>query len=356
MSVPVASLATATGASGAAYPVLRGSVSAGELLAALEGPLASGSLARVLQRFQPAQLLDAMLQGNDALVRVDGRPWSLPPAVSRVVAQLIGNPAGGAADDVGLAPDPASSARPAPGTTIRDALADAILGSTPQLPGALRPALMAASTDHQRSTTDWLLSPDRVALPATIHAAATAASDSTAAVSGPTIPARAAGVEQPLFGAGLDLDSPKSDAVARVALHLEQLVGAARHDAMQPGANAARPDRDPWVAVSAPTFAGQIVQIGIDPDPAGGRGRRAAARSHPTWTAVLHLDLPQLGALQVTVRVAGQTVGVSIDAESAGALRDELPQLAANLGARGLLPVGLAVRVAQSASFQDRDR
>ena len=80
--------------------------------------------------------------------------------------------------------------------------------------------------------------------------------------------------------------------------------------------------------------------------PDGGNG--AAGDAPPVFFARLRLELPRLGAVEVRLRLAGESIAATV--ESAGAassaeLDQALPEFAAALTARGLRPVLLQALV-----------
>ena len=104
------------------------------------------------------------------------------------------------------------------------------------------------------------------------------------------------------------------------------------------------------VALSGPAWAGQPMrlELGRDPQvlPDGGNG--AAGDAPPVFFARLRLELPRLGAVEVRLRLAGESIAATV--ESAGAassaeLDQALPEFAAALTARGLRPVLLQALV-----------
>jgi hypothetical protein len=63
--------------------------------------------------------------------------------------------------------------------------------------------------------------------------------------------------------------------------------------------------------------------------------------AHPVFTAHLQLALPRLGALHVSLRLAGNSVATRIAGSDPQRLRAQMDALAAQFEARGLQPVSL---------------
>lgn len=90
------------------------------------------------------------------------------------------------------------------------------------------------------------------------------------------------------------------------------------------------------VVLSGPAWAGQPMQLAIAREP---RKPDVPADMPPVVTATLVLDLPQLGRVEVDLRVAGKAIAITVRGATAARLGDALPDLTEQFSARGLTPV-----------------
>jgi hypothetical protein len=99
------------------------------------------------------------------------------------------------------------------------------------------------------------------------------------------------------------------------------------------------------ITLAGPAWEGQPMQLELGRDPHGlhDAGAGPAQGAEPVFVARLRLDLPRLGPIEVRLRLAGETVGASIESGGTqGALAQlaaALPEFASALAARGLRPV-----------------
>lgn len=91
--------------------------------------------------------------------------------------------------------------------------------------------------------------------------------------------------------------------------------------------------------VHGPAWRGQPMELAIErePHPNSDPGGDDA----PVFVARLALDLPQLGRLQVRLRLAGDAVSARLQADAPAPFAGALRELAEQLAARGLVPVQL---------------
>lgn len=166
---------------------------------------------------------------------------------------------------------------------------------------------------------------------------------------GPVTPTQpiAARLQQQLERSGLFFES-----------HLAQWAGGARSTdelraellQLQGGAAAAAPAEAPAQRVAAqlavlqhqglvlhgPAWPGQPMQLAIEREPPS---RDAPAGAPPVFSAHLKLELPQLGAVEVHLRLAGDALATTLGGAGAAGLVGELPALVDALHAHGLNPV-----------------
>ncbi len=103
----------------------------------------------------------------------------------------------------------------------------------------------------------------------------------------------------------------------------------------------------PWVGQRARL---DIVREPIDVQP-GSAGEPDSAK---VFCATLALDLPQLGAVAVRLRLVNSTLAASIESAEPQRWVQALPELAAQLQARGLKPAALTVSQGQQAEHHAR--
>jgi hypothetical protein len=100
------------------------------------------------------------------------------------------------------------------------------------------------------------------------------------------------------------------------------------------------------VQLQGPAWAGQVAAIelrregSVDPD---ARGDMVGEPGANAFSACIRFDLPQIGALDVELRLVGMMVAVTIKTQGCAIIERELPRLASQLELRGLLPVALRV-------------
>ncbi len=98
------------------------------------------------------------------------------------------------------------------------------------------------------------------------------------------------------------------------------------------------------IVLQGPVWAGQTATIELarerDAD-AESRGGCGEGETPAAFSARLAFDLPHLGALAVHVRLVGTAVAVTVRSARREGIARELPQLAAQLAARGLVPAAL---------------
>lgn len=94
------------------------------------------------------------------------------------------------------------------------------------------------------------------------------------------------------------------------------------------------------LALQGPAWPGQTLRLTIEREPAP---RDAPAGAPPVFTAHLQLDLPQLGRVEVRLRLAGDAIATTLGGAGAAGLVEELPTLIEALRARGLTPVATQV-------------
>ncbi|MFY7948628.1 MAG: flagellar hook-length control protein FliK [Gemmatimonas sp.] len=94
------------------------------------------------------------------------------------------------------------------------------------------------------------------------------------------------------------------------------------------------------LALQGPAWPGQTLRLTIEREPAP---RDAPVGAPPVFTAHLQLDLPQLGRVEVRLRLAGDAIATTLGGAGAAGLVEELPALIEALRARGLTPVATQV-------------
>lgn len=92
------------------------------------------------------------------------------------------------------------------------------------------------------------------------------------------------------------------------------------------------------LVLQGPAWPGQPMQLEVrrEPPPA-----EMAADAAPVFTATLRLDLPQLGPIEVKLRLAGEAIAASVNCRDPAAIAAEVPALVEQLRARGLTPVAI---------------
>jgi hypothetical protein len=96
------------------------------------------------------------------------------------------------------------------------------------------------------------------------------------------------------------------------------------------------------VSLSAQAWPGQACQLELRRESAEHkRGATGAADPAAVFAATLKLDLPRLGPLEVTVRLAGSSVAVTAAGAAHAQIAPQLPALGEALQARGLNPAAL---------------
>lgn len=88
--------------------------------------------------------------------------------------------------------------------------------------------------------------------------------------------------------------------------------------------------------LDGPAWPGQTCALTIEREQDGEPGQ---AMGEPVFTARLALTLPQLGTVDVQLRVSGRAVRATVASDHAPQLAPALAQLADQLSARGLVPV-----------------
>ncbi|HUL68051.1 MAG TPA: flagellar hook-length control protein FliK [Burkholderiaceae bacterium] len=99
------------------------------------------------------------------------------------------------------------------------------------------------------------------------------------------------------------------------------------------------------LALAGPAWSGQqmLLELGRDPQvlPDGANG--AGAHAPPVFVARLRMELPRLGSIEIRLRLAGEAIAATIEADGANGsiaeLESALPEFASALAARGLRPV-----------------
>jgi hypothetical protein len=84
------------------------------------------------------------------------------------------------------------------------------------------------------------------------------------------------------------------------------------------------------------------LDIGRERIDANNRGAAGADAAGQVYFAMLHLDLPRLGVVTIRLRLLHSSVAAAVEAADPGPWRTGLPDLAAQLGARGLQTAALA--------------
>lgn len=96
--------------------------------------------------------------------------------------------------------------------------------------------------------------------------------------------------------------------------------------------------QDGALRLDGPAWPGQPCTLTIARDD-GGDGESARAADEPVFRARLALALPQLGDVEVELRVSGRAVHATVGSARAAQLSPTLAELADQLSARGLTPV-----------------
>jgi hypothetical protein len=112
------------------------------------------------------------------------------------------------------------------------------------------------------------------------------------------------------------------------------------------------------IALSGPAWSGQqlLLELARDPQvlPDGANG--SAGNADQVYVARLKMELPRLGAIEIRLRLAGESVAASVaggHAATISELERALPEFASALAARGLRPVLLqTVGAAEQESHQ----
>lgn len=95
-------------------------------------------------------------------------------------------------------------------------------------------------------------------------------------------------------------------------------------------------------ALSLAGWAGQPVHLDLGREPVDGAGGRdGAADGARVFVATLSMELAQLGAVTIRLRLANATLAARVEAEQAQRWHDALPELAQRLRACGLQPAAL---------------
>lgn len=97
-------------------------------------------------------------------------------------------------------------------------------------------------------------------------------------------------------------------------------------------------------ALTGQVWPGQEFHLKIEQERPNRSGTNDAAQAGATTVATLAINLPNLGEIRTTIRVAALAVGVQMQASDAAALRHALPSLASALAARNLSVVQLMVQ------------
>lgn len=324
----------------------------------------------------PAVLRDALLA---AAANAAARPGAAaaPPAQT---AQGSAQPAAQASSPASQTSSPASPAvQAAPSPTGAAAPRAAAAASPAAAPAGAAPAGAAGAAAAAADTGPSLAA---AALRAAMQWPAALAVQATAPrLRGAAADAPAVRVALPLAAALLDetTDPPAAAARLQTAVRDSGLFGEAqlgRALLRERGAAAEAPAvRDPMrSAAQLPpaeraaaqvemlrrdtasfvlqAWGGQTMELDLGREPLDAEGRgNAAADGARVFVATLRLDLPQVGVVTVTLRLANATLAALVEAGDPQRWEAALPDLAARLLARGLHPAALqAVAAATEAA------
>jgi len=98
--------------------------------------------------------------------------------------------------------------------------------------------------------------------------------------------------------------------------------------------------QDGVLRIEGPAWPGQPMRLAIARED-GAPADDGVAAAEPVFTAQLALELPQLGPIEVVLRLAGAAVSADLRAHRPDALAQALPELADRFAACGLRPVAL---------------
>lgn len=289
-----------------------------------------------------------------ARLELGGRQFTIPPVLrDALLAQLAAEP-----DSAAAIPAPVSATRAAAapaGTAAGEtaarawavhAQAHAAAAHAPGLPLQAAVALAASGVARDVARSLSSVAPAVAGEPPVAGFARPLLQERPVGPVTPTQPI-AARLRQQLERSGLFFES-----------HLAQWAGGARSTdelraellQLQGGAAAAAPAEAPAQRVAAqlavlqhqglvlhgPAWPGQPMQLAIEREPLS---RDAPAGAPPVFSAHLKLELPQLGAVEVHLRLAGDALATTLGGAGAAGLVGELPALVDALHAHGLNPV-----------------
>lgn len=289
-----------------------------------------------------------------ARLELGGRQFTIPPVLrDALLAQLAAEP-----DSAAAIPAPVSATRAAAapaGTAAGEtaarawavhAQAHAAAAHAPGLPLQAAAALAASGVARDVARSLSSVAPAVAGEPPVAGFARPLLQERPVGPVTPTQPI-AARLQQQLERSGLFFES-----------HLAQWAGGARSTdelraellQLQGGAAAAAPAEAPAQRVAAqlavlqhqglvlhgPAWPGQPMQLAIEREPPS---RDAPAGAPPVFSAHLKLELPQLGAVEVHLRLAGDALATTLGGAGAAGLVGELPALVDALHAHGLNPV-----------------
>lgn len=289
-----------------------------------------------------------------ARLELGGRQFTIPPVLrDALLAQLAAEP-----DSAAAIPAPVSVTRAAAapaGTAAGEtaarawavhAQAHAAAARAPGLPLQAAVALAASGVARDVARSLSSVAPAVAGEPPVAGFARPLLQERPVGPVTPTQPI-AARLQQQLERSGLFFES-----------HLAQWAGGARSTdelraellQLQGGAAAAAPAEAPAQRVAAqlavlqhqglvlhgPAWPGQPMQLAIEREPPS---RDAPAGAPPVFSAHLKLELPQLGAVEVHLRLAGDALATTLGGAGAAGLVGELPALVDALHAHGLNPV-----------------
>lgn len=93
--------------------------------------------------------------------------------------------------------------------------------------------------------------------------------------------------------------------------------------------------QDGALVLRGPAWAGQDVTLALEREAGGSE----AAAAEPVFCARLSLDMPQLGPVDVELRLSGSAISAKVSSRHAQELAPALSELADRLHAQGMLPV-----------------